>query len=154
MDKTNALRMLDVHGIRYEARFYDAELTDGVSVAAALGLDEGKVFKTLVTTAQNMRFYVFMIPVAATLDLKKAARVVGEKSIEMLKQKDLLPLTGYVHGGCSPVGMKKNFKTVIDESAQYYETIVFSAGKRGIQAEVNYCEFAAKFNITACDITM
>lgn len=154
MDKTNAMRMLESQGIKYEVRFYDAELTDGVSVAEALGLDSGKVFKTLVTTAQNKRCYVFMIPVATTLNLKKAARVVGEKSIEMLKQKELLPLTGYVHGGCSPVGMKKTFKTVIDESAQIYDRIIFSAGKRGMQVEVDYCDFAAKFGIIACDITM
>ncbi len=109
---------------------------DGVSVAAYLGQDPGRVFKTLVTKGAGGAYYVFDIPVAENLDLKKAARAVGEKSIAMLPQKELLPLTGYVHGGCSPVGMKKQFCTVFHETAGQYDTVCVSAGKIGAQVEV------------------
>lgn len=154
MDKTNAMRMLEKHGVQYIAHEYDAELTDGVSVAAAVNIDKDRVFKTLVTFAPTRRYYVFMIPVGETLDLKKAARSVGEKSIEMLKQKDLLSLTGYVHGGCSPIGMKKQFAVTIDETAQLYDSIAFSGGKRGLQVEVNTSKFNEKFGFAYCDLTM
>ena len=134
--KTNAMRMLDRAGADYEAREYDAETTDGVLVAELLGENPADVFKTLVTEASGKEHFVFVIPVGETLDLKKAARTAGVKSISMLKQKDLLPLTGYVHGGCSPVGMKKAFPTFIHESAADRDRIFVSAGRRGCQIHV------------------
>lgn len=135
--KTNVMRLLDQAGIQYNHYCYvDTDAISGVEVAAAMNQPEERVFKTLVTVAASKQYYVFVIPVAEELNLKKAASAVGEKSIEMLKQKDLLPLTGYIHGGCSPIGMKKQFKTTIHESAANYETIIFSAGKIGYQVEV------------------
>ena len=117
MVKTNVMRVLDKEKIAYEPFSYSPELTEGVKIAEVLGEDPACVFKTLVTESGDREHFVFVIPVAETLDLKAAARAVGAKSVSMLKQKELLPLTGYIHGGCSPVGMKKKFKTVIDESA-------------------------------------
>ena len=117
-DKTNVMRALDQKKIAYIPRSYDPQITEGVSVAEVLGEDAKKVFKTLVTVSDKKAYFVFVIPVAESLDLKKAARAVGAKSVAMLKQKELLPLTGYVHGGCSPVGMKKQFRTVNLQSAQ------------------------------------
>ena len=114
----------------------DSSLT-GVDIAGLLGQNPAQVFKTLVTVAKSRQHYVFMIPVAAELDLKKAAAVVGEKALDMLKQKELLPLTGYVHGGCSPIGMKKNFPVVIHQTAQNFATIIFSAGRVGVQVETS-----------------
>lgn len=136
MLKTNVMRLLEVAKIPFETHDYDPELTDGVSVAAALGQDPYHVFKTLVTVGASHAHYVFVIPVNATLHLKKAAKAVGEKSIEMLKQRDLLALTGYIHGGCSPIGMKKAFPTVFDETAILFDTLVVSAGRRGYQVEL------------------
>lgn len=136
--KTNVMRLLDQAGIQYNHYCYiDTDAISGVEVAAAMNQPEERVFKTLVTVASSKQYYVFVIPVAEELNLKKAAAAVSEKSIEMLKQKDLLPLTGYIHGGCSPIGMKKQFKTTIHESASNYETIFFSAGKIGYQVEVS-----------------
>lgn len=137
-DKTNVMRVLDKAGIAYSHRKYepDGSLTGG-EIAQKLGEDPERVFKTLVTVSKSRAHYVFMLPVEKELDLKKGARAVGEKSIEMIPQKELLPLTGYIHGGCSPIGMKKQFKTVIDESARQFETIMFSAGKVGYQVEVH-----------------
>ena len=112
-------------------------LTNGAEIAKALKEDPKRVFKTLVTVAKSRQNYVFVIPVEEELDLKAAAKAVGEKSIAMIPQKELLPLTGYVHGGCSPIGMKKVFPTVIYESAKEYETILFSGGKVGYQVEVS-----------------
>ena len=135
-EKTNVMRTLDQKGIPYTPHFYDPNgPTDGVSVAAIVGLDPGSVFKTLVTRGASGGYYVFDIPVADSLDLKKAARAVGEKSIAMIAQKELLPLTGYIHGGCSPVGMKKPFPTVFHETVILYDTICVSAGKIGAQVE-------------------
>lgn len=135
--KTNVMRLLDQAGIQYNHYCYvDTDAISGVEVAAAMNQPEERVFKTLVTVAASKQYYVFVIPVAEELNLKKAAAAVGEKSIEMLKQKDLLPLTGYIHGGCSPIGMKKQFKTTIHETAANYDTIIFSAGKIGYQVEV------------------
>lgn len=134
--KTNAMRLLEAAKIPFAVHEYDPELTDGNAVAAALGQDPFRVFKTLVTTGASGEHYVFAVPVNAVLNLKKAAKAVGEKSIEMLKQRDLLPLTGYIHGGCSPVGMKKAFPTVFDETAQLFETLTVSAGRRGFQIEI------------------
>ncbi|MBQ0041825.1 MAG: Cys-tRNA(Pro) deacylase [Lachnospiraceae bacterium] len=136
-EKTNVMRLLEQKKVPYTPHLYtDAPTTVGTEVAKVLGQDEKKVFKTLVTTGKTGSHYVFVIPVAEELDLKKAAKAVGEKSIEMLKQKDLLPLTGYIHGGCSPIGMKKFFTTTIHETAENYDTIFFSAGKIGYQVEL------------------
>ena len=137
VEKTNVMRILDKRKIQYNAYFYDAQLTDGVSVAAALQKNADSVFKTLVACGSDKNHYVFVIPVAKTLDLKKAAKQVGVKSVAMIKQKELLPLTGYIHGGCSPIAMKKSFRTVIDKSAENFETICFSAGKVGAQVEMS-----------------
>ncbi len=137
MEKTNVMRILDQKKISYHAYTYvDTDAISGVEVAEVLGQNPNQVFKTLVTVGASKRNYVFVIPVCKELHLKKAAKAVGEKSIEMIKSKELLPLTGYIHGGCSPIGMKKLFKTVIDSSASEFETIIFSAGKIGYQVEV------------------
>lgn len=136
--KTNVMRMLDKAKVKYNHYSYaDTDAISGTEVAAVLGQDPKRVFKTLVTVAKSGNHYVFVIPVEKELDLKKAAHSVNEKSVEMLKSKDLLPLTGYIHGGCSPIGMKKFFKTTIDSSATDFETIIFSAGKIGYQVEVS-----------------
>ena len=136
-EKTNVMRVLDQKKIPYTAHTYPADgPIDGVSVAGFLGQDVEQVFKTLVTKGASGAYYVFDIPVAENLDLKKAARAVGEKSIAMLPQKELLPLTGYVHGGCSPVGMKKQFPTVFHETVMLFDTVCVSAGKVGAQVEV------------------
>ena len=130
------MRTLERLKIPYQEHFYgDTGAISGVEVAAALDQDPARVFKTLVTVAKSKTHYVFMIPVAEELDLKKAAAAVGEKALEMLKSKDLLPLTGYVHGGCSPIGMKKPFRTLIHQTADQFDTILFSAGKIGYQVE-------------------
>lgn len=150
--KTNAMRTLERAKIEYKHYEYDPEVTDGVCVAALMGQDENKVFKTLVTVSQKGVNYVFVVPVGKTLDLKKAAKCVGEKSVAMLKQKELLPLTGYVHGGCSPVGMKKLFKTVIHETAKELETVCVSAGRKGNQIEISPLSLARLINAEFCDI--
>ena len=135
-EKTNVMRTLEQKKIAYTAHAYDPDgPIDGVSVAAVLGQEPARVFKTLVTKGASGGYYVFDIPVAENLDLKKAAKAVGEKSIAMLPQKELLPLTGYVHGGCSPVGMKKQFPTVFHKTALGYDTVCVSAGKIGAQVE-------------------
>ncbi len=137
MEKTNVMRILDQKKIPYQAYCYaDTDAISGVEVAEVLGQNPNQVFKTLVTVGASKRNYVFVIPVCEELHLKKAAKAVGEKSIEMIKSKELLPLTGYIHGGCSPIGMKKLFKTVIHSSASEFGTIIFSAGKIGYQVEV------------------
>ena len=137
-EKTNVMRILDQKNIPYTPHAYDPEAgLDGVSVAQQLGQDPETVFKTLVARGGSGGLYVFDIPVEDSLDLKKAAKAVGEKSVAMLPQKELLPLTGYVHGGCSPLGMKKQFPTVLDETAQLFDTILFSAGKIGFQVEIS-----------------
>jgi Cys-tRNA(Pro)/Cys-tRNA(Cys) deacylase len=149
MEKTNVMRVLDSKKINYKAYDYSSSgTTVGTEVAAILGQNPAQVFKTLVTTGKTGKNYVFVIPVAEELDLKKAAKAVGEKSIAMLKQKDLLPLTGYVHGGCSPIGMKKFFTTVIHESAAGFDSIFFSAGKIGYQVEVPYAELGKVIRFT------
>lgn len=139
--KTNVMRMLDKAKVPYKHYTYaDTEAISGIEVATVLNQNPLQVFKTLVTVGKSGQHYVFLIPVEKELDLKKAAHVVGEKSVEMLKSKELLPLTGYIHGGCSPIGMKKFFPTTIDESAKNFETIIFSAGKIGYQVEVSLDE--------------
>ena len=142
MDKTNVMRVLDAKKIKYNHYTYPTDLLDGVSVARALNQDENKVFKTLVTITNNV-CYVFVIPVCKTLDLKKAAKSVGVKSLDMLPQKELLVRCGYIHGGCSPIGMKKLYKTVVDISAKNYDTIIFSAGKIGYQVELSPNDLAS-----------
>ncbi len=136
-EKTNVMRMLEQKKLPYVAHCYkDSGAVSGAEVAAALNQNPAHVFKTLVTVAEPNRHYVFIVPVLAELDLKKAAKAVGEKRVEMLKQKDLLPLTGYIHGGCSPIGMKKLFRTVADESMKTCETVCVSGGKVGWQIEI------------------
>ncbi len=148
--KTNAMRILERNKIEYNHYEYDPEVTDGERVAQLVGQDARRVFKTLVTVSAKGNYYVFVIPVGKTLDLKKAAAAVGEKSVAMIKQKELLPLTGYIHGGCSPVGMKKLFPTMIHESAKEFDLICVSAGQRGHQVEVPVSKLAeavrAKFD--------
>ena len=139
--KTNVMRMLDKAKVNYKHYTYaETDAVSGVEVATVLKQNPLQVFKTLVTAAKSGQHYVFLIPVEKELDLKKAAHAVDEKSVEMLKSKDLLPLTGYIHGGCSPIGMKKFFKTTIDSSAQNFDTIIFSAGKIGYQVEMSLDE--------------
>lgn len=135
--KTNVMRMLDKAKISYEHYTYvETDAVSGLDVAKVLNQNPLQVFKTLVTVSKSKKYYVFMIPVEKELDLKKAATAVEEKSIEMIKSKELLPITGYIHGGCSPIGMKKNFSTIIDSSAANFDTIIFSAGKIGYQVKV------------------
>lgn len=154
-EKTNVMRVLDQKKIPYTAHTYPADgPIDGVSVAGYLGQDVERVFKTLVTKGSTGAYYVFDIPVAENLDLKKAAKAVGEKSIAMLPQKDLLPLTGYVHGGCSPVGMKKQFPTVLHETAILYDTICVSAGKVGAQVELAPQALLDLLGASAADVTV
>lgn len=136
-DKTNVMRVLDQKKIEYEAVSLEgAEGLSGEEIAAKLGENPEQAFKTLVTVGKSGEHYVFVIPVGSELDLKKAANTVNEKAVEMIKQKELLPLTGYVHGGCSPIGMKKFFRTVIDETALLFDSIYFSAGRIGCQVKV------------------
>ncbi|MBO4419208.1 MAG: Cys-tRNA(Pro) deacylase [Oscillospiraceae bacterium] len=131
------MRLLDQQGVRYESYCYEGTgAVSGAEVAAVLGQDPDRVFKTLVTEGRSGQHYVFVIPVLQELDLKKAAAAAGEKSIAMVKSKELLPLTGYIHGGCSPIGMKKPFPTFLEESAVLFDAILFSAGKIGYQVEV------------------
>ena len=154
-EKTNVMRTLEQRKIPYTAFSYDPDgPIDGVSVAAETGLDAASVFKTLVTKGASGAYYVFDIPVAENLDLKKAAKAVGEKSIAMIHQKELLPLTGYVHGGCSPVGMKKQFPTVFHETAEIIDTITVSAGKIGYQVELAPADLIALVGGRTADLTV
>ena len=153
--KTNALRMLDQKKIPQEVLdCANTEAVSGVEMAQKLGVNPDMVFKTLVTVGKSGAHYVFMIPVAAELDLKKAAAQVGEKSVAMIKTKELLPTTGYVHGGCSPIGMKKVFRTTIDSTAKNFDEILFSAGRIGVQikAPASVVEKFAK--TTYADLTV
>lgn len=118
-----------------------------------MNIDPLRVFKTLVTVGKTKNYYVFIVPSEKELDLKKAAKSVGEKSIEMIKSKDLLSLTGYIHGGCSPIGMKKQFKTTIDESASNFETFIFSAGKIGYQIDISLNELKKVLRVSLADLT-
>ena len=137
-EKTNVMRILEQKKIAYKSYEYGGtDAISAVEVAAVLKEDVNQVFKTLVTVGATKNNYVFMIPVHKELDLKKAAKAVGEKSIVMIKSKELLPLTGYIHGGCSPIGMKKQFRTVVHITATNFETILFSGGKIGFQVEVS-----------------
>ena len=153
MEKTNVMRVLSQKKINYKEYYYgDTDAVGGVEVAEALGEDVRRVFKTLVTVGKTKQHYVFMIPVAEELDLKKAAKAAGEKSVAMIKQKDLLPLTGYVHGGCSPVGMKKHFTTFIHETAPTFDTVFVSAGRVGFQVELAPADLISVAGIKTADI--
>ena len=138
--KTNVMRTLETAGISYDTMEYDVSkgFVSGVDAAHKTGRDEAVVFKTLVTTGTSREHYVCVIPVAEELDLKKAAKAVAEKSIEMIKSKDLFSLTGYIHGGCSPIGMKKQFTTVAHITAEKFSSIYFSGGKLGCQIEMPF----------------
>ena len=151
--KTNVMRVLDSKKLAYNHYTYDNFTVNGVEVARLLGQEPERVFKTLVTRGKSGGFFVFMVPVAEELDLKKAARACGEKAVEMLPQKELLPRTGYVHGGCSPIGMKKQFPTFIDETAQLYDEIGVSAGCRGCQVLLDPMQLTDYVNATLCDLT-
>ena len=154
-EKTNVMRTLEQKKIPYTAFSYDPNgPLDGVSVAASLGQDPAAVFKTLVTKGAGGAYYVFDIPVAENLDLKKAARAVGEKSIAMLPQKELLPLTGYVHGGCSPIGMKKPFPTYCDETCVLFDTIIFSGGRIGTQIEMSFDDLCQLVDVEPVDLVV
>lgn len=154
-DKTNVMRLLDKKKIEYKSHYYgDTDAISGIEVANVLGEDLDSVFKTLVTIGKTKNYYVFVIPVAKELDLKKAAKAVGEKSIEMIKSKELLPLTGYIHGGCSPIGMKKFFKTTIDETVLNCETFCISAGKIGYQIELSLEELKKVIRVETADLTV
>src|SRR5574344_585138 len=131
--KTNVMRLLDEALISYEPKYYDSSITNGEEVALTLNEDKDSVFKTLVTTDNKHNYFVFVVPVNATLDLKKAAQAIKAKSIELNAKKELLPLTGYIHGGCSPIGMKKKFITVINDTASIFDYIFVSGGKVGVQ---------------------
>ena len=136
-EKTNVMRFLDGKKISYESHSYEPDATrTGEEIAGILGEDPARVFKTLVTQGKSGAYYVFVVPVKEELDLKKAAKVSGEKAVSMIRQKELLPLTGYVHGGCSPIGMKKQFPTFIHETAAGFDSVFVSAGKVGFQIEI------------------
>ena len=152
-EKTNVMRVLDGKKISYESHSYEPDATmTGEQIAGILGEDPEKVFKTLVTQGKSGAYYVFVVPVQAELDLKKAAKAAGEKAIAMIKQKELLPLTGYVHGGCSPIGMKKQFPTFIHETAEMFDTVFVSAGKVGFQIELAPGELIGVAGCTVADI--
>ena len=154
-EKTNVMRTLERLKIPYQDYCYvDSGVVSGVDVAHVLGKPLERTFKTLVTVGKSKAYYVFMIPVAEELDLKKAAAAAGEKAIEMLKAKDLLPLTGYVHGGCSPIGMKKAFPTFIHETAKEMESIMFSAGKIGYQVECTLEGLRKAVAVKSADLTV
>ena len=154
-EKTNVMRVLEQKGVAYTPHTYPTDGSiDGASVAGYLGQDPECVFKTLVARGASGGYYVFDIPVEDTLDLKKAAKAVGEKSIAMIHQKELLPLTGYIHGGCSPVGMKKQFPTVFHETAEILDTSCVSAGKIGYQVEVNPADLMALVGAKTADLTV
>ena len=154
-EKTNVMRVLEQKGVAYTPHTYPTDGSiDGASVAGYLGQDPECVFKTLVARGASGGYYVFDIPVEDTLDLKKAAKAVGEKSIAMIHQKELLPLTGYIHGGCSPVGMKKQFPTVFHETAEILDTICVSAGKIGYQVELAPADLMALVGAKTADLTV
>lgn len=154
-EKTNVMRILEQKKIHYQGHYYgNTEAISGTEVAAALGENPDQVFKTLVTAGKTGSHYVFVIPVAKELDLKKAAKAVGEKSIEMIKSKELLSLTGYIHGGCSPIGMKKFFKTTIDKSVEKCDTFFFSAGKIGYQVELAPADLARVIRYQTAELTV
>lgn len=153
--KTNAMRILDHAGVVYTHHSYESNgFVDGVSVAAKIGKNQAQVYKTLVAKGASRTHYVFIIPVAEELDLKAAAKTVGEKSVEMIKVTDITKITGYIRGGCSPIGMKKLYRTVIDETCTAYDTIIVSAGKIGMQLELNPADLIRVVPCEVAAITM
>ncbi len=154
-EKTNAIRLLEQSGAEFKVHNYIASgAVSGEEIVEALGEDPHTVYKTLVTVGKSGGHYVFLVPVCCELDLKRAAAAVGEKSIAMIKSRELLPLTGYIHGGCSPIGMKKQFPTVIDKSAEALPRFCFSGGKIGLQIETSPAHLARTVNFTFADIAM
>ena len=152
-EKTNVMRVLDGKKIPYDSHSYEPDATkSGEEIAGILGEDPGQVFKTLVTRGKSGAYYVFVVPVEEELDLKKAAKASGEKSVSMIKQKELLPLTGYVHGGCSPIGMKKQLPTFIHATATGFERVFVSAGKVGFQIELSPQDLIRVTGCTAADL--
>lgn len=152
-EKTNVMRVLDSNKIIYTSHSYEPDATmSGEEIAKILGEDTSKVFKTLVTQGKSGAYYVFVVPVEEELDLKKAASAAGEKAVSMIKQKELLPLTGYVHGGCSPIGMKKQFPTFIHETAVLFDKVFVSAGKVGYQIELAPQDLIAVVRCKTADI--
>ncbi|MFA5576705.1 MAG: Cys-tRNA(Pro) deacylase [Tissierellaceae bacterium] len=152
--KTNVMRILDKKKVRYLSYSYaDTDAISGIEVVNTLNLNPSQVFKTLVTIGKSKNYYVFLVPVDAELNLKKASTSVNEKSIEMIKSKDLLSVTGYVHGGCSPIGMKRPFAITIDESAKNFEKVIFNAGKIGYQIEISLEDLDRVINYKLADIT-
>lgn len=153
-EKTNVMRILDQKRVAYKSYCYvDTNAISGMDVASVLNENPSQVFKTLVTVGNSKNNYVFLVPVNKELNLKKAATSVGEKNVEMVKSKDLLALTGYIHGGCSPIGMKKQYKTVIDISANNYDNIIFSGGKIGYQVELTLEDLKKVISFTLASIT-
>ena len=153
--KTNAMRIVMAANVPYDLHFFECEgVPSGVEVARLCGQDPDHVFKTLVTQGKSGEYYVFLVPVAEGLNLKKAANAVGEKAIAMIKQRELLPLTGYVHGGCSPLGMKKQFVTCVDETALLFDSIIFSGGRVGCQIEVSPDDLARMLPVKYIDLCM
>ncbi len=153
-EKTNAMRLLEVNNVVYRSHEYDPEKAiSALEVAKSLNENPEQVFKTLVTTSKSKNHYVFVIPGNAELDLKKAAKAAGEKFIELIPQRELLPLTGYIHGGCSPIGMKKQFATFIDETALLFDSIIISGGRIGFQVELNPNDLAALIQANFYDLT-
>lgn len=152
-EKTNVMRVLEGKKTPYISHSYEPDASmSGEEIAQILGEEAGKVFKTLVTRGKSGAYYVFVIPVKEELDLKKAAKAAGEKAVSMIKQKELLPLTGYVHGGCSPIGMKKHFPTFIHETAPALDKIFVSAGKVGYQIELDAKDLISIAQCTAADL--
>lgn len=153
MEKTNVMRVLDQKKVSYTPYYYDgAGTTTGEEIAGMLNQNPDRVFKTLVTVGAPNKYYVFDVPVNRELNLKKAAKAVGEKKIEMVKSKELLPLTGYIHGGCSPIGMKKFFTTTFHQTAQSFEKIIFSAGRIGFQVELSLDDLKKVIRFNVADI--
>lgn len=153
-EKTNAIRLLEQKKLTFKVHDYSqSDVISGLDVANYLNENPDRVFKTLVTVGKSNDHYVFLVPVNRELDLKKAAQAVGEKNISMIKSKELLPLTGYIHGGCSPIGMKKFFTTTIDASAKDFDAIIFSAGKIGFQIEMSLTDLEKVIKFRLCEIT-
>lgn len=153
-EKTNAIRLLEQKKLTFKVHDYSqSDVISGLDVANYLNENPDRVFKTLVTVGKSNNHYVFLVPVNRELDLKKAAQAVGEKNISMIKSKELLPLTGYIHGGCSPIGMKKFFTTTIDASAKDFDAIIFSAGKIGFQIEMSLIDLEKVIKFRLCEIT-
>lgn len=153
--KTNVMRILDKAGAQYVPHSFETDsAVTGIEAARRIGIEQDRVFKTLVTVGKTGRNYVFVIPVARELDLKKAAAAVGEKNIEMIKSSQLLAVTGYIHGGCSPIGMKKQFVTVMHPTFEECGTVVFSAGKIGYHVEISPQELKKVLKYKTADITV